>query len=241
MVRSNRKIAKGDGRMLEAEIVHSMNKYLDCHGICYANEIRMGIGIPDISFNLGGNRRMKCLDDYYLFSVWDFIDLKKKTTLKEIKDKFLFTIERVKKYVFQLAGMNLVALNKEVVRVTNSIRNVRLGVTIAVEAKISDWKNGLIQAQRYLLFSDYSYLALPESNIKLVNLPLLKQTGIGLLAIGDSNLEEIVPATMSDECTYYMKYIHTSVLIDKYKKNHSKYVRKRDNIFSRFLLEDITE
>lgn len=137
--------------------------------------------------------------------------------------------------------MNLVALNKEVVRVTNSIRNVRLGVTIAVEAKISDWKNGLIQAQRYLLFSDYSYLALPESNIKLVNLPLLKQTGIGLLAIGDSNLEEIVPATMSDECTYYMKYIHTSVLIDKYKKNHSKYVRKRDNIFSRFLLEDITE
>lgn len=82
---------------------------------------------------------------------------------------------------------------------------------------------------------------MPESNIKLVNLPLLKQTGIGLLAIGDSNLEEIVPATMSDECTYYMKYIHTSVLIDKYKKNHSKYVRKRDNIFSRFLLEDITE
>ena len=86
MVRSNRKIAKEDGRMLEAEIVNSMNKYLYCHGICYANEIRMGIGIPDISFNLGGNRRMKCLEDFYLFSFWDFIDIKKKATFKEIKE-----------------------------------------------------------------------------------------------------------------------------------------------------------
>lgn len=225
--------------MLEAEIVNFMNQYLYCHGICYANEIRMGIGIPDISFNLGGNRRMKCLDDYYLFSIWDFIDIKKKTTLKEIRDEFLFTIERVKKYVLQLVGMNLVILNNEVVRVANSIRNVRLGITVAVEAKISDWKNGLIQAQRYLLFSDYSYLALPAHNIKLVNLSLLRTTGIGLLAIGDGNLEEIIPATRSSECTYYMKYIHTSVLIDKYKKNHSKYVRKKDNIFSRLLLEDL--
>ena len=52
--------------MLEAEVVNSMNGYLRNHGICYANEIRMGIGIPDISFNLGGNRRIKCVDDYYL-------------------------------------------------------------------------------------------------------------------------------------------------------------------------------
>lgn len=30
-----------------------------------------------------------------------------------------------------------------------------------------------------------------------------------------------------------------SKLVDKYKKNHNKYVRMRDNIFSRFLLEDL--
>ncbi len=43
--------------MLEAEVVNSMNGYLLSHGVFYANEIRMGIGIPDILFNLGGNRR----------------------------------------------------------------------------------------------------------------------------------------------------------------------------------------
>lgn len=84
MAGSNRKVAREAERMLEAKVVNSMNEYLRCHGICYANEIRMGIGIPDISFNLGGNRRIKCVDDYYLLSVWDYVYEKKKVTLKEI-------------------------------------------------------------------------------------------------------------------------------------------------------------
>lgn len=223
--------------MLEAEVVNSMNGYLCSHGICYANEIRMGIGIPDISFNLGGNRRIKCVDDYYLFSVWDYVYAKKKTTLKEIGNQFLFSLEKVKKYVFQLAGMSLVAIKDEVVRVINSIKNARLGITVAVEAKISDWKNGLVQAQRYLLFSDYSYLALPEKNIKLVDLDSLKAVGIGLLSVKEGEVEEVLPAQKSRECDYYLKYIHTSVLFDKYKKENSKYIRRKDNIFTRFLLE----
>jgi hypothetical protein len=223
--------------MLEAEIVNSMNDYLQRHGICYANEIRMGIGIPDISFNLGGNRRIKCVDDYYLFSIWDYVNIKKKTTLREIGNKFLFSLEKVKKYVFQLAVMSLVAIKDDVVRVINSIKNARLGITIAVEAKISDWKNGLVQAQRYLLFSDYSYLALPERNIKLVDTNLLKDVGIGLLAIGDGDLEEVIAAQKSTECEYYLKYMHTSILFDKYKKENSKYIRKKYNIFIKYLPE----
>lgn len=221
--------------MLEAEVVKSMNDYLRSHGICYANEIRMGIGIPDISFNLGGNRRIKYVDDYYLFTVWDYVNAKKKTTLKEIGKQFLFSLEKVKKYVFQLVEMSLVAIKDEVVRVINNIKNARLGITVAVEAKISDWKNGLVQAQRYLLFSDYSYLALPEKNIKLVDIELLKEVGIGLLSIKDSVLEEILTPQKSCECEYYLKYMHTSVLFDKYKKENSKYMHRKNNIFTKYL------
>ena len=223
--------------MLEAEIVNSMNDYLRSHGICYANEIRMGIGIPDISFNMGGNRRIKYVDDYYLFTVWEYINTKKKTTLKEIGNQFLFSLEKVKKYVFQLVGMNLVAIKDEVVRVINNIKNARLGITVAVEAKLSDWKNGLVQAQRYLLFSDYSYLALPEKNIKFVDIGLLKEVGIGLLSIKNEILEEILAAQKSCECEYYLKYMHTSVLFDKYKKENSKYIRRKNNIFTKYLSE----
>lgn len=223
--------------MLEAEIVNSMNGYLCSHGICYANEIRMGLGIPDISFNLGGNRRIKCVDDYYLFSVWDYVYAKKKATLKEIGNQFLFSLEKVKKYVFQLAGMSLVAIKGEVVRVRNTIKNTRLGITVAVEAKIRDWKNGLVQAQRYFLFSDYSYLALPEKNIKLVDIDLLRAAGIGLLSVKEDELKEVLPAQKSDECDYYLKYMHTSVLFDKYRRKNNKYIRRKDNIFTKYLSE----
>ena len=225
--------------MLESEVVNSMNGYLYSHGICYANEIRMGIGIPDISFNLGGNRRIKCVDDYYLFSVWNYVYAKNKTTLKEIGNHFLFSMEKVKKYVFQLAGMSLVAIKDEVVRAIKSIKKVRLGITVAVEAKISDWKNGLVQAQRYLLFSDYSYLALPDKNFKNVDLDLLKSVGIGLLSVNEEKVEEVLPAQKSGECEYYFKYMHTSILFDKYKKENNKYIRRKDNVFDRFLLDDV--
>lgn len=223
--------------MLEAELVHSMNDYLCTHGICYANEIRMGIGIPDISFNLGGNRRIKCMDDYYLFSIWDYINDKKKVTLKEIGIQFLFSLEKVKKYVFQLVRMSLVAIKNEVVRVINSIKNARLGITVAVEVKIRDWRSGFLQAQRYLLFSDYSYLALPEKNVKLVDTEFLKGAGIGLLSIKDGDLEEIIDAKKSSECEYYLKYMHTSMLFDKYKRENGKCLRKKNNIFTKYLYE----
>lgn len=221
--------------MLEAEVVHSINNYLHVHGICYANEIRMGIGIPDISFNLGGNKRIKFVDDYYLFSIWDYVDERKEVTLKEIAKQFLFSLEKVRKYVFKLVGMSLVALKDEVVRVINSVKNVRLGTTVAIEAKISDWKNGLVQAQRYLLFSDYSYLALPEKNISHVNIDLLKDAGIGLLSVKDEVVEEILVARKSNECEYCLKYMHTSVLFDRYKKENNKYMRRKDNIFTKYL------
>ena len=226
--------------MLEAEIVNSMNTYLKRHVICYANEIRMGIGITDISFNLGGNRRIKFVDDYYLFSVWDYIYTMKKTTFSDIGNKFLFPLEKVKKYVLQLARMCWVSIKNEVVRAINNIKIARLGTTIAVEAKIKDWKNGLLQAQRYLLFSDYSYLALPKCNIPLVDISTLKKSKIGLLAISNNNLEEIVSAQKSNECDYYLKYMHTSVLFDKYKKENRSYIRKKENIFSKYLEGGIT-
>lgn len=222
--------------MIEAEVVNSMNEYLYNHGICYANEIRMGIGIPDISFNIGGNKKIKCIDDYYLFSIWDYINICKKTTFKEICNRFFFSFERVKKYVTQLAVMNLVVVKDEIVRVISNLRDARLGTTVAIEAKVSDWKNGVLQAQRYLLFSDYSYLALPPKNIDHVDMDLLDNTGIGLLSIGDFGVKEVFPAAKSKECEFCLKYMHTSIIFDKYKKANKGYIRRKNNIFSRNLM-----
>lgn len=218
--------------MLESEMVNNMNKYLQKSGICYANEIRMGTGIPDISFNIGANKKIKYIDDYFLFSILDYVTGKNETTIQEIGKEFLFTLEKVKKYVSQLVNMSLVRVNNQIVKAIKNIFDTKLGTTIAIEAKIKDWKNGFIQAQRYLAFSDYSYLALQEEYISNVDIELLKKSGIGLLSVKDGKIEIVVQAVKSGVCDFSLKYMHTSSIIYKYKSNITKYIKKKSNIFS---------
>ncbi|QHQ61480.1 hypothetical protein Ana3638_12410 [Anaerocolumna sedimenticola] len=88
-----------------------------------------------------------------------------------------------------------------------NIMSINLGITISIEAKLKDWIGACLQAQRYLCFSDYSYVALPSETIKNVNLSILQESGIGLLSVHGKKVEEILPAKKSISCDYGLKYI----------------------------------
>lgn len=51
--------------MKESELVGVMNKHLKNNGMLYANEIRMGIGIPDIMVGCHMSAEHKNIIDYY--------------------------------------------------------------------------------------------------------------------------------------------------------------------------------
>lgn len=59
---------------------------------------------------------------------------------------------------------------------------------IAVEVKLSKWKEAFNQATYYKKFADYSLVALYEKYIKNVNLQLFRDNNIGLITV-DNNLE----------------------------------------------------
>lgn len=113
--------------------------------------------------------------------------------------------------------------------VSEKVFGLNLGKTISIEAKLKDWKSGILQAERYLMFSDYSYLALPEDKIKNVNLEYLKHSGIGLLSVGSTGIEEVIRPSLSTECEYKQKYIITSSII---KSCSNTLKRRADGIFS---------
>jgi hypothetical protein len=215
--------------VLEVEIVNKMNNYLDRYGIKYSNEIRMGIGIPDLTFNLGADSRLKKLDDYSMLEILKYIQIKHQVTYKQLTNYFNIGVSRIKKYVANLAEMSLVRVKEDIIKIIKNIFNAKLGTIISVEAKLKDWKNGCLQAQRYLFFSDYSYLALPEDKIRNVDFELLEKTGIGLLSIENNNLEEIISPEKSSCCDYNLKYIITSEILKK--ENNNKKRRRRDKIF----------
>lgn len=216
--------------MLEAELVGNLNYYLQQKGVLYSNELRMGIGIPDITINIGANRRLKPLDDYFMLSILAYVSKMKEVTFFQIKDEFTLGMEKVKRYVSTLAKLYLVEVKKTVVRILKSISSVKLGTTISIEAKLKDWKGACLQAQRYLCFSDYSYVVLPSEKIKNVDPGLFIAAGIGLLSIDGIKVCEVIPAIKSTSCDFILKYISTSKII----KNNTRTVKKhlRPNVFS---------
>lgn len=217
--------------MLESELVKQIEDYLNKYHIRYAREIRMGIGVPDITLNIGASKSIPIVSDYYLLLLVEYLSNKRNASIKEILEYFQFDKSKLITYLNQLRLENIIAINNDNVSLKRKIFGLNLGKTISIEAKIKDWKNGILQAERYLMFSDYSYLALPKSRIKNVDVSYLNVSGIGLLAVdSDGNIEEIVSPEKSQECEYKQKYILTTTILS----NNKKAIKRRvDGIFSK--------
>ncbi|MBI5021136.1 MAG: hypothetical protein HZB59_06855 [Ignavibacteriales bacterium] len=64
---------------------------------------------------------------------------------------------------------------------------------IAIEAKLKDWRRGLVQANRYKVFANKVYLAVPSSIAHLVNKKMLQKHGLGLISFDqESNKKSIL-------------------------------------------------
>ena len=215
--------------MLESELVDKITAYLDRHRIRYAKEIRMGIGVPDVSINIGAAKSMVMISDYYLLLMIEYISQRKKVTICELAEYFSYDKSKIQHYINHLVDKRVVIQSENNIYIRRKVFGLFLGKTISIEAKIKDWKSGILQAERYLMFSDYSYLALPEERIRNVDIDLLNNSGIGLLAVNDDGLQEILKPVQSLECEYKQKYIITSAIIS----NSTQIVkRKTDGIFS---------
>ena len=71
---------------------------------------------------------------------------------------------------------------------------IGLNRSVAIEAKVKDWKRGLYQAYRYKWFADASYLALYKSYVEQPknNIQLFKKLNVGLLSVSESQVEEVI-------------------------------------------------
>lgn len=215
--------------MLESQLVNDITSYLNKYKIRYSKEIHMGIGIPDVSINIGASKSLPKITDYYLLSLIEYIGEKKRVALDDLVIHFSYDKTKVQNYLKQLNDLGIAQEKNDQIVLTRKIFGLNLGKTISIEAKIKDWKSGILQAQRYLMFSDYSYLALPRDRINAVNTDELIKTGIGLLAVSTTSMEEVISPLHSTECEYKQKYIITSTIIHK-SSDFSN--RRRDSIFS---------
>lgn len=214
--------------MLESAIVDQIVMYLEKNGIRYGREIHMGIGVPDIAINIGARSSMSCITDYYILSMCEYIG-NYHPTKDEINMKYHFNDKRLHGYIDSLLQNGIIEKRGDRFYLKRTIESTKLGKTISIEVKLKDWRNGLLQASRYLGFSDYSYLALPQKAIRNVNQSSLVELGIGLLSVDENGIiEEIIHPASSAICDYKQKYIVTSAILSSHAVTKK---RRNDPIF----------
>lgn len=215
--------------MLESELVEKLIKYLDRYKLRYAKEIRMGVGLPDVSINIGASKNMDKITDYYQLILCEYLTANKSVCFKKILDDISMDKTKIMGLLNDLESKKIVKIKNEKVYLDKKIYGRKIGVTISIEAKIKDWKSGLIQAERYLTFSDYSYLLMPEEKVKNVDVLELERLGLGLLSVSqDGEIKEVYVPRKSEFSEYKQKYLLTSNILNN---TICEDKRRRDLIF----------
>lgn len=178
----------------------------------YIEEFQTGNGIPDIVFAKDIQKKTYEKMDYEAYYLAS--ELMKNKIIK--LDNNIIKIDKykeLKKYLIK--NRYIKKIDKNVFQKEKEITPL-IGEIIAIEAKLSDWKNGFYQALRYKYFAHESYLAISESKIKNINLELFKANGIGLLAVNEKEVKIIIKAQKESpinmaSCLYSSQNIYETI------------------------------
>ncbi len=99
----------------------------------------------------------------------------------------------IKQLGFLVKNDYLEKISKDTYKKTKTADDIHpIKKVIAIEVKLTDHKNGLIQAKRYRYFADESYLAILKSAEKHIDMNEFNKHNIGLILFdGDNNRLEI--------------------------------------------------
>jgi hypothetical protein len=90
--------------------------------------------------------------------------------------------------------------------------------TVAVELKLTDWRRAVQQAMLYQLCADIVYIAMPESSVQRVDRTVLRNSGVGLIAVvGAGNCSCVLEAPAHSEVRQF------------YRTSQIAYLRKTAN------------
>lgn len=151
-------------------------------------ELNMGYGIADIvTVDVKDKQqdRQRFLE-YYDVSLLHLIESKDEVSLEDIVYITKSPERKINTSLELLLEEGLVKTRRGKYRSDKKYASI-LSDSLAVEAKLHDWKRALKQAYRYKWFANKSFVFLPESNVNpaLKNLHLFQSHNVGLASVGD--------------------------------------------------------
>ena len=173
-------------------------------------EFRSGSNICDVVFTDGFKRKNVIFDNYFeSYFYFNKILKNKKININEIKtDNYKSIVSSLNKHKYIKVTESELKLIEKVSISTNHIH--------AIEAKLSDWKNGLKQALTYKEYADYVYVAISKEYYKNIDLEIFKNNNVGLILVEKGKLTTIFKPTLIKGHALDIKYYIADKLLKEY-------------------------
>ena len=113
--------------MKEKDLVNILNEYIESKKIIYGNEIRMGIGIPDIMICSELLKQDSWITDYYTLKMYDYINKKKINNIEEIAKNVSMTKKSICKYIYELKEKNILEFEKDKIEILKDLELQDIG------------------------------------------------------------------------------------------------------------------
>jgi len=166
-------------------LVENLSKVFNTEYI--TTEFSTGNGVADLVFTTEMNKESLFFNDYGLMALFVNLFQQNKMLNADLLYKSTYNKTRLKNLLNCLEDDDFIAFDGDRI-IRNRKYKAHTQNLFSVEAKLKDWKSGFYQALRYKFFSHKSYLAYPEQYIHRVNLDLLKEHNIGLIAVEQNDI-----------------------------------------------------
>lgn len=179
-------------------------------------EFNTGNGVADLVFSTKLSEENLFFNDYGMMTLFVNLFDKNKTVSAHSLNNGQYDKVKLKRLLKQLECENYIYFEDLKIKTTRSYKP-HTNNLISIEAKLKDWKSGFYQALRYKFFSEKSYLAFPKSAIHRVDLELLKNHNIGLIAV-DTNKIDFVLKPKSEKPQDKISYFYLAeIFAQKFK------------------------
>ena len=160
-------------------------------------EFVCGVGRPDLVFATIAQEmdRVLALPDYQAIHLLiRYLNKEGKTVhIDRILGLAIFPKKRVLTILDSLIALGFIELNDGEYSFKKAYTPL-VQDFVSIEAKLSNWKEGLYQAVRYQTFSDRAYLAIAEEHLNRVDQKQLREYGVGLISVSRTGARLILLA-----------------------------------------------
>ncbi len=159
-------------------------------------EMQVGMRVPDLLlvFNRSSRDLAPVKLSYFECALLASALTRGTASISELAQTTYAPREQVKPRVARLAQLGFVKLRGEQLTATKGIgRHIRI---VAIEAKLSRWKDALLQAQKYRSFANEAYIAMPTTVVRknLTAVEACADSGVGIIAVDQTGADVFLNA-----------------------------------------------